>query len=278
MSRVARCGRLPKQGFTLILAGALLACSAPPSKRLVGRGVGSASPVIGGTVPAWLDRPPVGCAAGYSGPTLDPGDAIRQARRNAIDGLAADRLGVRIESELRIGTRGPLGEATTQEVHGILAESRIVAMDSRMVGVRASTGSAGPALREVYALACPADLQAGGVPVAHHPGWLLNIPADSKRICAVGVGGPTRDPDHQRKAALRDGRRALAATLESWVHRRILDRGRGRVRSSSSSRATERATALAHAVEALDDAWTDTRGTGPLATPGLIYGLACVDR
>jgi hypothetical protein len=267
-------GRATKQGFALILAGALLACAAPASQP----GARADAPSTTAGPPLWLIEPPPGCAAGFSGPTLDPGDAIRQARRSALESLAAERLGVRVDSELTIGARGILGEHTAQEVYGVLSESRIVAMESREVRSRAAPTHPRPPLREVYALACPADVPTPGVSSQRHPEWVLDAPFEPQRICVLGVGGPTRNPDDQQAAALRDGRRALAGALETLIERRVLDDGQGHARVVSRSVATDRALVLADAIPSLDESWLDTRGRGPIATPGLVYGLVCIDR
>jgi len=267
-------GRAFEQGSALILAGALLACAAPASQPAAG----AAAHVAKAAQPRWLAEPPPGCAAGFSGPTLDPGDAIRQARRSALDSLAAERLGVRVDSELMLGARGVLGEHTAQEVYGVLSESRIVAMDSLQVRSRAAAPHPPPPLREVYALACPANVPTRGVPSQRHPDWVLGAPFDPERICVLGIGGPTRDPDDQQAAALRDGQRALAGALESLIERRVLDDGQGHARVLSRSSATNRALALADAVPSLEESWRDTRGRGPLATAGIVYGLVCIER
>lgn len=322
MSPFGRVGRASKQGFALILAGALLACGGASTHTPAGRAAFARSDAKIGTenstrssttiraksrpkssapygtrhdarhgktrdtqrsipregAPEWLGRPPRGCAAGHSGPTLDPGDAIRQARRSALEQLAAQQLGVRVESELRLDARGWVSEATTQEVYGILGESRIVAMTSRAAGGRRPGSSAQPPLRELYALACRADAARARLPKRAHPDWLLDVPSDPMRICVLGVGGPTRHPDRQRDAALRDGRSALAEALETLVHRHMLDDGRSYARVRSSGGATARAAALASAVESLDEEWVDESGQGPLATPGVVYGLVCAGR
>ncbi len=246
------------QGSAPLLAGALLACAsageAPDPARLV----------------SWLQRPPAGCAVGFSGPTLHPGHAIRQARRSALENLAAEHLGVRVASEFR--TSGETGrEATFQEISGTIANSRIAAMAS---GTDPS-GRGDRELREVYALACPAEVETTGIARPDFPEWILNIPSQHGRICVPGAGGPTRDPREQPDAALRDGRNALAHALESQIRRRSLDEGRGLARVHSETDSTERARAMAEKIDHLSESWLDREGRGPLGIPGVLYGLVC---
>jgi hypothetical protein len=248
------------KGSAPLVAGALFACA------------GSAPAPTGPDELAWVSRPPPGCAAGVSGPTLDPGHAIRQARTRALENLAAGILGVDVESELRFGDGG-VSEITRQQIDGVIANSRIVAMRSP----RRSGDADSDALRPVYALACREDTDAAGIAEPDYPRWILNTPSGRDRICVMGVGGPTRRPGQQDEAALRDGRRALAKALEIHVRQVSLDNGLGLAHMASESEATERARALAEAVEALDEEWLDEDGRGPLVLPGVVYGLVCKD-
>lgn len=256
--RRCRRGWLRLQGSAPILAGALLACAGTPG------------PPGHAGAPHWALRPPPGCASGHSGPTLDPGDAIRQARVDALESLAATWLGVRVVSELRLGPHG-LREWTLQETRGTLAHSRIVALAAG----RDRAVSGDRPLREVFALACPADLPAAVSARRGAPGWLLDVPSDARRICVPAVGGPTRRPARQHAAALRDGRRALAQALEIRILQRSFDDRRGPLRVASQSEASARAVVLAAAVDGLEASWLDEGGSGPLHLPGVLYGLVC---
>lgn len=243
------------------MAGALLASActnAPPP-----------APV---TSFAWVEHPPRGCVVGFSGPTLDPGRAIRRARVNALEALAAGRLGVVVDSELRISSGG-VSEVTTQEISGVLANSRIVAMGSGRVTIGDDRGGR----REVYALACPSGTKTPGIPRPGFPDWILNIPSEPDRICVSGVGGPTRNPNDQGAAALRDAHDALAHAVETRVRRMSLDDGKGLARVASETDSTERARDLVARVDSLDAEWLDVEGRGPVAIAGVLYGLACVE-
>jgi hypothetical protein len=248
------------QGSAPFVAGALLACGSPTPEPPETDAL------------AWVSRPPGGCAAGVSGPTLDPGHAIRQARTRALENLAAETLGVEIESELRFGDGG-VSEVTRQQIDGVIAHSRIVAIRSP----RRSGDADSDALRPVYALACRENAGAAGIGRPDYPHWILNAPRRTGQICVMGVGGPTRRSDQQEEAALRDGRRALAKALEIHVRQVSLDDGRGLAHVASESQATERARAAAEQVPALDEDWLDEDGRGPLVVPGVVYGLLCAD-
>jgi len=260
--RLGRPARLWLLSGVLRAATVLLACAHPPGQddRHAAR------------EPAWLVAPPPRCASGFSGPTLDPGDAIRHSRRNALENLAGPWLGVAIDSELRLDGSGVVAERTTQAVYGVLAGSRIVAMGAS----RDAGGGPRGAPREVYALACSADADTPSVRHPDFPEWLLNIHAEPNRICVPAVGGPTRDPRDQRTAALRDGRQALAEAMESLIDRQTLDDGRGLAEIRSESGSTTRARALIEGVDELDQAWHDPDGRGPLAIGGVLYALVCV--
>jgi len=243
------------QGLAPIVCGALLACANPPD---------------GPDAHAnWLTKPPSGCAVGFSGPTLNPGDAIRRARTHSLENLAAETLGIEVRSELRLSESGS-SEITEQAIIGIIQQSRIVAMTS----IEEPDGIG--ELREVYALACPNERRTSDIHHSELPDWILNVPRESDRLCATGIGGPTWYPQRQRQAAIRDARSALALAIESRIETRTLDSGRGLAHVSSSSASTERARDRANTVETLEAEWLDPDGRGPLGLEGVLYGLACV--
>jgi hypothetical protein len=217
----------------------------------------------------WMTKPPGGCGLGGSGPTLDPGDALRKARLRALEQLAAAELGVHVDSELYIDSRSAI-EITELDVDGVMADSRIVAMAS-------ARANAPGRMQEVLALACRADATPPNLPPAPFPAWLLEPPIEAGRVCVTGVGGPTWSPDDQTEAALRDGRTALALAIEARIRQTSLDTGHGRIRVASASSATERGRRAADAVDTLVLAWHDASGEGPLGLPGVLYGLVCAD-
>ncbi len=244
-----------EQGLALLLCGALSACA-------TGRPAGDVDA-------RWIEEPPRACAVGFSGPTLDPGDAIRKARTHSLETLAAEQLGVEIESELWIGEHGTR-EFTEQTVRGVMERSRIVAMTARL------QPGADSELREVYALACPNERPTSDIPHPDFPSWILNLPRSPGRICAMGVGGPTWYPAQQREATLRDARAALALAIESRIETHSLDLGRGLAHVRSSSESTERARDEAASADGLEEAWLDEAGAGPLRLVGVLYGVTCI--
>ncbi len=250
-----------KQGTALALVSAVLACGSPaPEDR----------------EPSWLRQSPEGCAIGFSGPTLDPGDSIRYARRAALRQLAsgAGDARVHIESELYVsGARGQRGgEFTRQDIQGNVRGSRIVAMWAEHTrDARSLT-----AVRHVYAMACGAGAEPPDLDTPSYPHWLLNPPRNEGAICAIGAGGPTWDPRDQEPATLRDGRSALAEALDSRLHQIIIDTGETNPRVATELATTEAALARAATASELDDQWSDLRGEGPLGLKGVLYGLICV--
>jgi hypothetical protein len=130
----------------------------------------------------------------------------------------------------------------------------------------------------VHALACLARAAAGGLTPPLYPAWVLQVPDDGRRLCALGISGPTRDPRNQEPTALDDGQRALAAALESQIYVRTVDDGRHMAHVATWMETS--AASLAHARRAteLSEQWLDDAGDGPLGLPRVLYGLVCVAR
>jgi hypothetical protein len=223
---------------------------------------------------SWAAAPPPGCAVGASGPTLNPRDAIRAARLAAIEALAAEGLAVDVQT---ISGEGPDGsfEIAAQALSGSLENARIVALWAD-VESHASLAST-PRIRRVQALACWPDAVPRDLPAPDYPGWILQSPAEAGRVCATGIAGPTWKPADQPASALRDARRALAVALESRIEKRIFDDGRGIARIARRVEPSATARERAAGAEALERAWLDAEGNGPLGLPGVLYGLACIE-
>jgi hypothetical protein len=206
---------------------------------------------------------------------LNPGDAIRGARRNALTQLAAGDASTtaHITSELFV-TGGNMrgGEFSHQDILGSVRDSQIVGMWAKLTPDPGSTTR----VRHVYATACRRGSRPPELPDPAFPAWLLDLPESLTRACALGVGGPTLDPRDQYRAALRDGRQALAAALESRLHQIIIDTGRANPRVASQLETTRRALARAATAETLRDVWRDETGTGPLGLSEVLYGLVCI--
>ena len=222
--------------------------------------------------PDWLDRPPADCAVGGSGPTLDPGDAIRHARISALVNLAEDELEIDVQSITGIGRRGTF-EMTTQSLSGLVSDARVVALFAETSAGADRLGR----IRQVYALACRAKADVSGLPDPGYPVWLNDPSAGRSGTCAIGVAGPTWKPADQPASALSDARLSLGFALGSRIEKRIFDDGRGVVRSARQVDPTSDAIARAGRAETLEEEWLDTRGGGPLGLPGVLYGLACLE-
>lgn len=220
----------------------------------------------------WVDAPPPGCRVGSTGPTLDPGNALRAARAAAIEAMARGDLLAEIRSISGTGSHGDF-ELSTQSLSGVARDVRLVAFwgETRL--------AQGPTRRidRVHALACGPE-----IPIAPSPGatpveaWLASGSA-SQRICALGLSGPTWRREDQPARVLEDAQRSLALAIETRVEKRVLDRGRGVVRVAREVTPSASAQARARAATALEQEWRDEAGSGPLGLPGVLYGLACLD-
>ena len=206
---------------------------------------------------------------------MNPGDAIRHARRNALAQLAAGdaAASVHVTSELLVsGANARGGEFTHQDIRGSVRDSQIVAMWAELSTDPGSTTQ----VRHVYAMGCRRRARPSGLSDPAFPDWVLNVPENDLQACALGVGGPTRNPLDQIPAALRDAKQALAAALESRLHQIIIDTGRTNPRVASQLETTQRALARAEGAEDLHDAWRDDTGAGPLGLKDVVYGLVCI--
>lgn len=206
-------------------------------------------------------RAPAGCAIGASGPTLSPQRAARSARRAALRNLALASHALRVRSETWNGAGRP-HTRSRQHGHGRVAGASIAALWS------ARTEVAGRTRDEVFALACRADA------IRSFTTPLRLGPTPTGRACAIGLAGPTRDPDHQQAALVADARAALADGLESVFRFELEDDQRGAARVSTSLVPTPDALALASGAT-LQASWTDHLGEGPLRRPGVVYGRVC---
>jgi hypothetical protein len=261
-----RRGRL-SLGTALASVSAVLVCAG-----LVSCKTDEAGPPSAG----WLQLAPDGCAIGFSGPTLDPGDAIRYSRRDALRQLASTdkQTRIHIESELYVTGSGQQrgGEFTRQDIEGSVREARIVALwAERTHDPRSMTK-----VRHVYGMACHEGAEPPDLDAPVFPSWLLNVPEQEGRICAIGVGGPTYDPRDQEPRTIEDGRNALAEALDSRLHQIIIDTGVRNPRVASELETTEAARARAKAAQELDRQWSDVEGNGPLSLKGVLYGLVCI--
>lgn len=208
--------------------------------------------------PSWLDHTPRDCAIGMSGPTLNPGDGLRYAQENARHNLAGATLGVKIERVILDSTEDLPMEQSSQEIRGRLNNIGIRAMWARAKDSRTSSTT-----REVYALAC-------------EPGVLLAGEQEEIPHCALGIAGPTLDPDDQQASALEDAVMALAARLETRIHTRIEDDGQSVVTFYRHSQVSDALVERARSGARKRQHWLDAKGAGPLVIKGVMYLLACL--
>ena len=207
---------------------------------------------------------------------MNPGDAIRNARKSALQALMSGSATSRIHVKSTLLTaRGQRDQQNTrQDIEGFVRDSRLVKMWAETTADPPSTTR----VRHVYALACEAGVHPAGVEKPDYPAWVLNLPQEPGKICAIGVGGPTWDPRRQRSAALADGRAALAGALESHLRQIVEDDGRRTPRVLSETETTERALAKAETADEFDAEWRDDAGVGPLGLGEVLYGMVCITR
>jgi hypothetical protein len=243
---------------------------------VLGCGTPTKSAETGAPRGSWLSQAPEGCAIGFSGPTLNPGSAIRNARRSALQSLVSGSAesSIHIDSTLLTSETSRDREYTRQDIEGFVSASRIVKMWAEVTAAPPSSTR----VRHVYALACEEGVSPPGVTEPDYPGWVLNLPHQPGKTCALAVGGPTWDPRRQTSVALEDGRRALAETLESHLRQVIEDDGWTSPRVTSEMQTTERALSKAESVGELDVEWRDDEGIGPLGLREVLYGMVCVAR
>jgi hypothetical protein len=222
----------------------------------------------------WIESPPMDCAVGASGPTLNPRHAIRNARLAAIEALAAGRLEMTIQSITVSDSALSSGlEISTQTLSGQLANARIAALWAD----RDQTEGSRNRLRELFALACWPDADLRDVSAVDYPSWLIEPPERPGQVCAIGVAGPTWKTVEQVDSALRDARFALAVSLESRIEKRVLDPGRGVARFARQVEPSPAAAARAAAASSLELQWLDERGTGPMGLKDVLYGVVCIE-
>ena len=162
---------------SIVLGAALALASAAPSFVLAACAAKPApGPVPPPPTPSWLARAPTGCAIGFSGPTLNPGDSIRYARRSAVGQLIAGsaEATTSIDSTLLVdgaSIRGS-GEFTRLDIKGLGRRTRIIAMWAEATPDPRSTTN----VRHVYALACRDGATPPGIPAPSYPEWVMNLP------------------------------------------------------------------------------------------------------
>jgi hypothetical protein len=262
--------------FAFALAACASPAKAPEAPEPFGASVAAPSLLGSGArdeSPAWTRRVTAGCGTGYSGPTLNPGDAIRNAQAAAL-GEFAEAQGVHISS-LTVDDGFHVRSVATYVSEAAIANVRVVAIETQRTG-RYDDATA----RVTHAIAC----RIGSEPsVAAHnaPAWVIDPRGAAKRgeLCAVGLSGPTLDAADAPTFASRDAARALASVRHVLVSRSAAD-----IDMTSYVILRSEAQVPDDAVDAMvaqsqeRDRWVDDEGRGPLALPKTTFVLRCTAR
>lgn len=264
----------------IAVAFPLLACCmhAPTGERGVNHAAGVSPPSVlgpgaGDESPAWTKTTVNGCVTGFSGPTLNPGDAIRNAQAAAL-GEFAEAQGVRI-ANVSIDDGREVHALATYVTEASLANVRVVAVETQRTGRPDD-----PTARVTHALACRLGSELH-LRATNTPPWVLD-PRGSARageLCAVGISGPTFDPNDAVLFAGRDAARAIASVRQVLVSRTTADVDlRAYVILHSNAEVPEDAVAAALAASHERERWVDDDGRGPLALPRTTFVLRCAPR
>lgn len=263
--------------LALALASTLAGCRAPAPPRVAASEPVAPPPLLGPGAheesPSWTRATSAGCAPGFSGPTLNPGDAIRYAQAHAL-GEFAEAQGVHIAS-IAIDDGRDVRSVATYVSEAVLANVRVVAVETQRTG-RLDDATA----RVTHALACRLGSEVG-MRGTNAPEWVLDPRGAAGRgeLCAVGISGPTLDPKDAPKNAARDAARALASVRSVLVSRAAADIDmRAYVILKSDARVSEEAIEAALAASHDRETWFDAEGLGPLALPGTTFVLRCMAR
>lgn len=223
--------------------------------------------------PAWTTRTVSGCATGYSGPTLNPGDAIRHAQAAAL-GEFAEAQGVRI-ANVSVDDGREVHSLATYVTEAVLANVRVVAIETQRTG-RADD----PTARVTHSLACRVGHELA-VRGTNAPEWVLDprSAARAGELCAVGISGPTFDPNEAPIFAGRDAARAIASVRQVLVSRATADVDlRSFVILRSDAAVPEETVTSVLAASEERGRWIDEEGRGPLALPRTTFVLRCAAR
>lgn len=233
-----------------------------------------AAPVNANPKPSWasFDFKVKGCALGHSGPTVNPGDSMRNAMEVARQELAAQKLKARIVDFNDINTKDAT-EYNFQEIEGMLENTAIVAShtDGRPDDPHFLT-------RESYALACMQGQEArvsGGLNKAV-PEWVRTYhPPANGEVCVLGISGPTMNSWDQEKYALRNGAEALVRMRSVHVYSAMSTEGDQVMAWNHAEEIGDGAIEAQLAGAKIKEKWADTKGQGPYRLPGVLYTLVC---
>ena len=108
------------------------------------------------------------------------------------------------------------------------------------------------------------------------PSWIYDLPASERRLCAIGVSGPTLDSGDAGGNAESAARIEIAQALALHVRgaTAILDDD---VLFGAATHACDGCADAAAAAQVVDR-WSDERGAGPIPFPGTTYAFLCMER
>jgi|GEM_PF-4273606 len=219
-------------------------------------------------LPHWSKNPPAGCAIGISGPTLNPGDALRYAKRNARINLVTSVSDVHIQS-VTYDDGDMILEKTSQQMDSMLKDSVIVGLESI-----SNNGSGYGA--EVHAMACFNEHSTQIRKNSSVPDWVFNASDVYGDLCVVAVAGPTMFAKDQKPAAEKDGARALAESLEMRIVEKLEDDGKGVVELYSKANVSPELIEHCAGKMKVKQEWKDEEGSGPVKIKDVLYLLVCM--
>jgi len=285
LRQVAALRRLPALARRVLPAAfalvAAVTCAAP----------GPSLPAFPGA--AWPPSQPR-CFLGASDPTLRSDAAWTSSGELALAEAGRRGLGLRVRAGLKLDSwDAASSEVVLQGTEGRLGGLVLAGWWFDREG-RGADGRCGPGCSPgtSWAVACVAGAEAeapGILPGAFRgplPDWLarprfLRATNEGPELCALGLSGARMDRDEAEVAAREDARARLALALCAEVKDATVDLSgsaapiRGAWEFPEWKPAPGAAERVATAGRDVVG-WTDTKGTGPLASPGVVYALACV--
>jgi len=231
--------------------------------------------------PAWLTQFPFVCTLGESGPTLVPTDALAEARRKARALLATKNADRKTRSATAVVTTS--SESTVKQL--VLEQSNGWVQDSEIVTMWYDAAGTGPGMAQgsAYAVACPlqdippdvADWIAHWREQRGGPAWLYSLAGNRRRLCVVGVCGPTLNQSDASTNAEDTARAELAEAigLHADATSAVLEGDETLYAAVTKTCDDCEEKAKAGKVE---DRWFDEKGEGPLPFAGTAYALMCL--
>lgn len=111
------------------------------------------------------------------------------------------------------------------------------------------------------------------------PDWVLKVPAEKDRLCAVGVSEPTYFREDAMKYASENARSELARTLHVNIKSIMVDitteKG-GDIAERRIIEASSWASEAALKESEITSFWYDEEGVAPVRKKGVSYALACM--